>query len=80
MALVCHMSRWLELGVLHLTQTKLRGRGRSVRWVEKEGRKERKERKKENKKRRKEEEMKEKRRSWSAPQHVGSSPTWDTLV
>ena len=55
MALVCHVSRWLELGVLHLTQTKLSGRGRSVRWVDKEGRKERKERKKERKQEKKKE-------------------------
>ena len=57
MELVFHVSRWLELGVLHLTQTKLSGRGRSIRWVEKEGRKERKERKKE-----KEENKKERRK------------------
>ena len=53
MALVCHVSRWFELGVLHLIQTKLSGRGRSVRWVEKEGRKERKKEKKKRKKERK---------------------------
>ena len=62
MALVCHVSRWLEFGVLHLTQTKLSGRGRSVRWVEKEGRKERKERNKERKKRIKEERKEEERK------------------
>ena len=62
MALVFHVSRWLEFGVLHLTQTKLSGRGRFVRWVEKEGRKERKERKKRIKEERKEEERKRKER------------------
>ena len=76
MALVCHVSRWLELGVIHLTQTKLSGRGRPVRWVEKEGRKERKEKK--ERERRKEERKEGKKEE--LVQQVGSSPTWDTLV
>ena len=56
----------------------MKGKGEIISMVEKEGKKAKKKRR--EKGRRKEEERKEKRRSWSALQQVGSSPTWDTLV